>query len=582
MLYLAEVQKQSKGFMGGSETKLQLLACQRNDQTWSAVPKGETISSDEVASFNEGALVMVNLSDNRQVQGKPEAAASQLARILQRFSSVVENAKKEEEKIDQWRESLNYQGQVLNERQEELDARFEELEHKEGELKQLEAKRQEVQKLQTESEKMKLEFERKSKELEGAWEHLRGEQKRLEEKSDEVKASGSVLDPDSSQRLQELISRLSSSKMPSDGLSDKLKQALEIIETNQSVLQQEWDQLTTQSHHIQNTQADLERREVDLQNRKQELKDSLISIETAKTQLQIQEKLLSSKKESIRLLNTDIDEKEELYELLTQIAAGEGELSGDGKVDVTALENMPLSELQERVDNLRSDLDRLVRFVNDQEEELTLQKQTIEELQAKIDAVSDSERLNLEAELDDEKEGYKMLDESILGSRRNLLEKQNIFKQHLLIFRRRQGIVDLEGTQEINLDPVLERLNDQKNIAQGEKAKLETAVDQIHQSIQQMQSIIHQQQSPQSHKEEQLRLDEDQWQKDRLALVKLQEALRLYEQTLNPVKDSLHNIEEKIREFEQVFAQMEQINHQQNEALTEMEETLKPILATDN
>lgn len=578
MLYLAEVQKQSKGFMGGSETKLQLLACQRNDQTWSAVPKGETISSEDVASFNEGALVMVNLSDNRQVQGKPEAAAGQLARILQRFSSVVENAKKEEEKIDQWRESLNYQGQVLNERQEELDARFEELEHKEGELKQLEVQRQEVQKLQVESEQMKLEFERKSKELEGAWEHLRGEQKRLEEKSDEVKASGSVLDPDSSQRLQELITRLSSSKMPSDGLSDKLKQALEIIETNQSVLQQEWDQLTIQSHHIQNTQADLERRELELKNRKQELKDSLISIETAKTQLQIQEKLLNSKKESIRLLNRDIDGKEDLYEILSQIAMGEGDLSGDGKVDVTALESMPLSELQERVDNLRTDLDRLVRFVNDQEEELTLQKQTIEELQEKIDAVSDSERLNLEAELDDEKEGYKMLDESIVGSRRNLLEKQNIFKQHLLIFRRRQGIVDLEGTVDINLDPVLERLNDQKNIAQEEKAKLEAAVDQIQQSIQQMQSIIHQQQSPQSHKEEQLRLDEEQWQKDRLALVKLQEALKLYEQTLNPVKDSLHNIEEKIREFEQVFGQMGQINHQQNEALTEIEETLKPIL----
>jgi DNA repair exonuclease SbcCD ATPase subunit len=577
MLYLAEVQKQSKGFMGGSETKLQLLACQRNDQTWSAVPKGESISTEEVASFNDGALVMVNLSENRQVQGKPEPAGSQLARILDRFSSVVEKSKKEEEKIEQWRESLNYQGQVLNERQEELDARFEELEQKETELKELDAKKEELQNIQAQAEQIKQEFELKSKELEGAWDHLRGEQKRLEERSEEVKASGSVLDGDSSLKLQDLLSGLSSSQMPSEGLGDKLKQVLAIIEEHQSVLQKEWGDLEAQNHNVQHIQSDLENRENELKNRKKELKDSLISLETAKTELRVQEKVLASKQQSVRLLDSNITSKEELRELLSQIAGG-CDVSGDSKVDISALENMPLSQLQETVDNLRADLDRLVRFVNDQEEELTLQKQTIDELQEKSNSVSESEKINFEGELEDEREGYKMLNESLVGSRRNLLERQNIFKQHLLMLRRRQGIVDVDGTPEIDLNPLLEILNEQSQQEEEEKANLEDQIDQIHQSIQQMQNIIEQQQSQQKIKEEQMLLDETHLESDRIGLIKLQERMAIYENTLNPIKDSLGNVKEKIQEFEQISLQMEQVNHQQNETLKELEETLKPIL----
>lgn len=525
---------------------------------------------------------MVNLTDNRQIQGKPEAAASQLARILQRFSSEVEKAKKEEEKIDIWRGSLEAQAQMLNERQDELDVRFEELEQKEVQFQQLEAKRREIEQLQAQAQKVKQEFEQKSKELEGAWEHLRGEQKRLSDKQEEFKTSGSALDHDCSQKLQELMSRLTSSKMPKNGIGGQIEQTVETIESQRSLLNKGWEDLQGQIAYCQNLEAELQKREAELKSRKQELKDSIFSIETAKTQLQIQEKLLNSKQDSIRLLNIELDAKEEIYEFLSQIASGEGDSAGDSKIDVTALENMPLSELQEIVDNLRGDLDRLVRFVNDQEEELTLQKQTIKELEEKINSVSDSERINLEAELYDEKEGYKMLDESIVGSRRNLLEKQNIFKQHFLILRRRQGIVDLDSTQAVNLDPVLDRLNESKNRTDEERAKLEAQVEQINQSIQQMQSIIHQQQSQQAQKEQQLRQEEEQLQQDYLALVKLQEQIRIYEEILNPVKDSLNTILEKIKEFKQIFGQMEQINNQQNDALTQMDDILKPILSIDN
>jgi hypothetical protein len=54
--YLAEVKKQSKGFIGGTETKLKLLAFQRNDQSWCAVPGEETLNCEAANNFGEGAF----------------------------------------------------------------------------------------------------------------------------------------------------------------------------------------------------------------------------------------------------------------------------------------------------------------------------------------------------------------------------------------------------------------------------------------------------------------------------------------------------------------------------------------------
>ncbi|KHG41791.1 hypothetical protein OA07_09200 [Aphanizomenon flos-aquae 2012/KM1/D3] len=68
MLYLAEVQKQKGGLLsGGGKSELKLIACQRADQNWSPVPD-EMIVTDEASKLNDGALVLVDLSPNRQVQ----------------------------------------------------------------------------------------------------------------------------------------------------------------------------------------------------------------------------------------------------------------------------------------------------------------------------------------------------------------------------------------------------------------------------------------------------------------------------------------------------------------------------------
>ena len=119
MLYLAEIQKQRGGLLGGGgKSELKLLASQRSDQNWSSVPD-ETIVADEASKFNDGALVLVDLSPNRQVQRIQEAGRP-LVNILQNLSRQVERFKLKEEEIDQWKQSLNLQVQELNRREMEM------------------------------------------------------------------------------------------------------------------------------------------------------------------------------------------------------------------------------------------------------------------------------------------------------------------------------------------------------------------------------------------------------------------------------------------------------------------------------
>lgn len=127
------------------------------------------------------------------------------------------------------------------------------------------------------------------------------------------------------------------------------------------------------------------------------------------------------------------------------------------KIDLTAaLEQMPLEELQQLVENLRIDLEKVVDFVREQEEELTSQTQKLAELKAKLKTVEETERFRLAVELANEQERKEMLEATLLGQRRNIRKREALFNQHWQILRRRQGIFKAdEYGQQIDLKPVL-------------------------------------------------------------------------------------------------------------------------------
>ncbi len=92
---------------------LQLLARQRAENAWVAVTAEEIIPSADAGNFNEGLLVLVELTNNHQVLSIKDAKDWVLD-IIQKFlitGITPAFLQQETERAEQWRQSLTLQSQ---------------------------------------------------------------------------------------------------------------------------------------------------------------------------------------------------------------------------------------------------------------------------------------------------------------------------------------------------------------------------------------------------------------------------------------------------------------------------------------
>ena len=534
MLYLAEVKKQTRGFIGGYKTELKLLACQHNDQTWSAIPGEDILIYDETNSLGEGALLLVNLSNSRQLQGNPELAGAEMVRQLQKISRLMERSKKDQEKIEQWKQSLTYQSEILNRQKMEMETRIEQIEQIEAEFEYLERKRQELETLK---------------------QQLNEQQRHLEEGQINCNSYPN-LSPEKQQFIRSLAERLANNHDRGNSPSQILHSTLESVQGQQTILNSCWQSLEEQKKAVEDRQVANEQMLNHLEQRSRELQMSRSALETAKVQLQIQETILSQKQELFAQLNLTLQTTDSTRQMLLCLAQGQ-DLDFDGKIDLEALKKMPLEELESLVNNLQTDLDLLENFVNDQEEELTLQSQTVEELAARMARIDESERANLEAELAEEQEKKGMLTETLVGQRRNLRERQAIRSQHLKILQRRQGILSPEDAQKCSFEPVLILLADNYQNNREESQRLAAEIKRLQEDLPKTRDSIDGQWSDLEQKTREFEEQERQWRNANLALLRLKTQVQQYETFLQPVQDHLDQIRQKLETISQWLTPME-------------------------
>jgi hypothetical protein len=133
MLHLALVQKNEN--VGG--VKLRLIARQQSDHCWGVINPESVILTD-TNSFNDGLLVLVELSDHDEVQ-KIEPAQDWVLTIIQKYLSHGMSPtffQEEAARIEEWRRDLTLQSQDLTRRKAELEARWERIQATEQELEQ--------------------------------------------------------------------------------------------------------------------------------------------------------------------------------------------------------------------------------------------------------------------------------------------------------------------------------------------------------------------------------------------------------------------------------------------------------------
>lgn len=576
MLYLAEVQKQKGGLLSGSsKTELKLLACQRTDQNWSPVSE-EALAADEASKLNDGALVLVEVTPNRQVQRLQEAGRP-LVNILQNFSRQLEKYKLKEDEIDQWKESLTFQAQELNRREMDMEVRLEQLHNLEDDFQRLETQQQEVETAREKITQFQSEIERNRQELEGAWEHLRGEQNRLEERLQ----AGGVLDSAQSRKMSELLDRLSSRVAPIETLRENLHTSVEIIEQQQATLNPHWEKFQQQKTVAQQQQQEIEQLAQTYSDRQNALQQAQQTLEQQTAQLKVNTAAIANKQEYVSLIKQQLQAQDNLYQQIYTLAASSGDGIPGQQVDVQALENMPLAELQKIVQDLGEKLEIDSSFVHDQEQELKYKQETIDELQQKISQAADQDLINLQMELDDEKDLYQMLNQTLVGQRRNLLTRQQALKQHQNILLRRQGqpVSHPAAENSIDLSPIISQLEHQRQQQNQELQKLEREIEQMRSAIELDQGMIDNQTHDLEEQQQQLKTLEANLLSLRTAYAESWAKVNLYQEALQPIQDRLDDLRQKVQSIGESLGKIQETSDYQLQTITEIRHTIGGLLS---
>ena len=265
-----------------------------------------------------------------------------------------------------------------------------------------------------------------------------------------------------------------------------------------------------------------------------------------------------------------------MYELLN--ATDKVRLSK--KVDVAALEAMPEGDLQSLVTNLEQDLDKMVRFVNDQEEELQLQQDDIDALKAKLDTVSDYDRLQLETEIAEEKDRHVMLNRTLVGQRRNLLEREEVLSQHQAVLLRRQGLAAGTGAA-ADLEPVLDEIDEQRAALGEQIQQVENEIAELQSEIDSLKKSRQEQQQQLEDKQQSINDSDSNYNARQQQLGEGRGQVALYETLLAPMEERVASFSQSLDAISAMIAEVQSAEAQQQSAISNAQQVLQSVASPE-
>lgn len=574
MLYLAEVLKKS-GVFGSGKTELKLLASQRGEYNWVPVPGEDVVPADDGGNFNSGALVFADLNASKQVQGNLREAGGQLVKILQNFSRFQEKFKTQEEEIEQWKQSLTFQSQELNRREMEMESHREQVEQAQQELAQLESKRGEIETSQAEVDRLREELERSRSELESAWTQLQGEREELQ--------GSSSLDDEQASSLKQWLDYLGEVIPQSEALREPLAAMETQLAEQQSWLDERTAQLEEWRSQAEAEQSDLDRQVEDLDGGWSEWHQSQLDLSQKRTDLQAKQHLLDAKEQFAQLLRSQVSDSEELANQLSNAPTSGGESSSSSSsVNWGDIERMPLNELHERVRELQQELETGMRLVIDEQEELMMQRLDLNELEAKLARAGGGEREQLQTELADQQESFGFLNETLVGQRRSLQERERIMKQHQSVLWRRLGNppeATESGGASVDLSPLIARTNQQRQQQSEQLQQLESELQGLRGEIEELRNHVEQQAAADEGRLNELK-ERDRSLRDRRAeIAGTWGRVNAYQELLDSLRDRLQTVKGNCDSLSENIGHLDEMVESQNNAISHLQEIVGNLTA---
>jgi chromosome segregation ATPase len=505
VLYLAEVKNQNKvSFVGGYKTELKLLASQSSDQTWNSLSGNESITIDAINdAVGKGALYILNLDDNLQLQSEPELAGGRVVNYLRQLSRTLEKSKELELEIEEWKDSLRLQGEQIGFRQEELDKQQQVISQQQQELAQLEQEKEK---------------------LNNAWEQIRQEEARSQQ---------------SKAKIQKLLQQFNPENISSGNTLD----AVATINQQKTFLNNYWQQLQSEKNSLSAKKEELNTKQTELEKYRQELEKKHHQLTEVQISAQSGERLLEEKEEFLTHLSLQL---ESLYRLDEEVSLLT-DYDSDTVVDLDALETMPLGDLESIVNKLQQETSKLVNFVNLQEEELSLHSDEVKQLEEKMNQVGEVEKFSLEGELADAQEAMKLLNETLVGQRKTLKKQQKTLNQHFKILTRRKGVAEIDFNETINVKPLINEIGSQRLSVVSKKRNLDLEIENLRSSQVQIDQQLSQAQQEYQKQKVKVQQKEKELMQIYQQTTETESKISLLEKILEPMREQLNGLSNQLQ-----------------------------------
>ncbi len=174
-----------------------------------------------------------------------------------------------------------------------------------------------------------------------------------------------------------------------------------------------------------------------------------------------------------------------------------------------------------------------------------------------------------------------MLNSSLVGQRRNMIQRQNFLKQHQNILLRRQGhtVADEKEGNQINLEPILLRIETQRQQHSQEIQKLEREIEQMRAGIDLAQGMIDNQTHDLEEKQQELKAIEENLLSLRTATAQCRGRVNLYEEALQPIQDCLDSLRQKLQGIGESLDKFQETGENQLQVITQIRQTLQSLIS---
>ena len=241
-----------------------------------------------------------------------------------------------------------------------------------------------------EADRLQEELNTRDEELKKAWETLRKEMEVLEARKREGKGTGSI-DPQRLAQMQDLLAQFTNSPITLEGLQEQVNYALDSLNYQKAIVTQHLQQFDVYQNQAQQLQEGVNHLVHSLDDRWQQYLQVQMGFNDTQIHLQSRQQILGMYQEQIHFLQSQIDAQSLLQQQINLVLGGLDPEAAN-QIDFNTLEEMPLPDLEKRVQDLTKTYDRDRGFVEEQEEELALISQDIEDKRQQMSHASEFER----------------------------------------------------------------------------------------------------------------------------------------------------------------------------------------------